>query len=515
MRKKLLALGLSVAMILGMTACGSEDAAKEPEVSKETSTVEVSQEESKAEESKAEVKEDPKELRLIMYGEMSPRREEFFEGVFHDKVLEDLNIDLEVEYLAWGALTGDVNNRLIAGEKFAYMHIPSETDQAQRGLCAEITQEDIDTYLPHHAEMRGDKGYECATVDGKIVAVPFGNKSYSANNKGITVHNNILNEVGWDYKDITTYEQLMDAFAAVHEKYPDMRIVHQPDQIIRGLDDTLYGKTTSGTYTYHVMFEEDNDDKVYSWYESEEFKTICDMAADWVELGYTKNDHLSDPSAARNDWNIGNCLTYAGVPGNMVEPGVKASMPEGTDLQIVTIGDLEHHYILDYDWGVSVSVAAKDDVPDYLRLFDWIYASQENYEFCIYGVEGTDWERNADGTITKLTSECMFEDWFLQAFCYHTYAPSISEETIARYESWDDGAKKSKVSGFAFDSSKVAAEKAAMDAIVTEYIHPIRLGYKSYDENFPEALELLKAAGLDAYMAEYQRQYSEWYAANR
>ena len=42
------------------------------------------------------------ELRLIFYGDMTARRDEFFKNEFHDAVLEDLNIDLTVEFLPLG-----------------------------------------------------------------------------------------------------------------------------------------------------------------------------------------------------------------------------------------------------------------------------------------------------------------------------------------------------------------------------------------------------------------------------
>ena len=41
------------------------------------------------------------------------------------------------------------------------------------------------------------------------------------------------------------------------------------------------------------------------------------------------------------------------------------------------------------------------------------------------------------------------------------------------------------------------------------------LGYVDYDENIDDCVAKLKDAGLDVVMAEYQRQYSEWYAANK
>ncbi len=512
MKKKLLAMLLSATMILGIAACGSEPAGTTSESKSAAATTESTP---AKEESKVEVKEDPAELRLVMYGDMGTRREEFFTGEFHERILEELNIDLAVEFLPWGAVNQEVLNRVMAGEKFMYQHIPLSQGHHEKGLCAEITQEQIQEYLPDYLKMRESKGFDFVTFDGKTIAVPIGNKVTGGNNKGITVRNDILNEVGWDYKDITSYEILLEACADVQEKYPDMRISWQADCIVMAMDEYLVGAPTDGltgsTQIVYTLPLED-DDKVYSTYESEAYKKLCDLSYEQRQLGLLKNDDFSDPQAAANDWSVGNCLLYNGTIGNIVEPGVKANMPETADLQMIMFDDLPRFTASDFDWALSVSIAAQEDVPDYLRLINWIYASKENYEFCIYGVEGKDWERNADGSIKKLTSEMMFDDWFLQAFCYHTYDSSISEETIAIYEAWDADAKKTKTAGFKFDGSSVAAEKSQIDAVVKEYVLPIKRGYEKYDEAFPAVLEKLKAAGLDKYVEEYQRQFSEWYA---
>ena len=94
------------------------------------------------------------------------------------------------------------------------------------------------------------------------------------------------------------------------------------------------------------------------------------------------------------------------------------------------------------------------------------------------------------------------------------YDPSIPEEKIERYEHLDDDAQISKKMGFVFDSSSVSTEVAAMSAVYTEYIEPIWMGFKDYDENIDEALQKMKEAGLDKYVAEVQRQFSEFYAEN-
>ena len=41
----------------------------------------------------------------------------------------------------------------------------------------------------------------------------------------------------------------------------------------------------------------------------------------------------------------------------------------------------------------------------------------------------------------------------------------------------------------------------------------VRNGFVNFDENYPAAVEKLKAAGIDEYIAEVQRQYDEFLAS--
>ena len=164
---------------------------------------------------------------------------------------------------------------------------------------------------------------------------------------------------------------------------------------------------------------------------------------------------------------------------------------------------------------MAISAAGQDKVNDWLRLFNWVYASQENYDFCVYGVEGKDYERDENGTITKLVTDNFFDDWFVSCTKYKQFDPSIPEEKVERYKNLDDDAQISKRMGFVFDSNNVTAEAAAITAVYDEYIKPMENGLLDYDENIDMVIEKLKKAGIDTYVEEVQRQFSEFYANNQ
>lgn len=106
MKKRFLAMVMSLVIAAGLLAgcgSGSKEAAGETNAASETEEAEQKNEDSaSAQEAEGASSNDNKELvelRLIFYGDMSSRREEFFKNEFHDAVLKDLNIDLTVEFL--------------------------------------------------------------------------------------------------------------------------------------------------------------------------------------------------------------------------------------------------------------------------------------------------------------------------------------------------------------------------------------------------------------------------------
>lgn len=519
MKKRAAAMVLSLCMAIGLLAgCGSDTSQK---VQNEETTAglesEAASDSSMAAADGTEAEKELVSLRMIMYGDMTTRREEFFKNEFHDAVLKDLNIDLSVEFLSWGAADNTIPTMLASGEAFAVWNIVSAFDWPSKGYLAEIDETLIEEHCPNLIRVRTENnGFECVKQDGKIYAIPFGCKPYAGRMQTFGVRNDILKDVGYEASEITTYEQLMEAIAAVKEKYPDIRVTRSSNAMINALNavtsDQLVS-TISGTQFVYVDELEDGD-TVYSLYESEMFKNLSTLMGEWVEKGYTLMDEISNPTQGAADWEAGNCLLMYGTPGALIDTSLQAVAPEA-ELALIKIGDFPFVKTADYDWGFSVSASDAENVDRWLDLFDWMYKDQDSYNFCVYGVEGKDWEYNEDGTIRKLVTDSFFDSWFMEAMEYVTYDASVSEEAIAQYEGNDDGSILSKTSGFSFDSSSVSAELAMMTAVWTEYLEPMAYGLLDYEENYDTAIAKLKEAGLDTYLEEYQRQFSEWYAANK
>ena len=127
-----------------------------------------------------------------------------------------------------------------------------------------------------------------------------------------------------------------------------------------------------------------------------------------------------------------------------------------------------------------------------MMWMNWIYKSKENYDFHL--------------------KDNMFYEWMFRNVNYMAFPDWYGKDSADMVSNWDKEAKYSKIYGFAFDESGVAAEVAQVNTVITQYVDPLRYGLINYDENIEMVLKELKKAGLDKIMEEVQKQFSAWKA---
>lgn len=524
MNKKIVAMMLTLVMTAGViSGCGGNaqeesSGSVSPESSAESSGGGEAEAGTK-EETEPEGQGETASLRLVMYGEAGSRNTEFFKNELHDKVMEDLNIDLKVDYVPWGA-NDQIATMCASGEKFAFMMtntLATFGTWAQSGYFSTFDEEMIKETAPAYLESRmGNNSFSASKYKGDIVLIPVGGNVYSSMYDNFNIRNDILNEVNWDVSDIRTYDDLVEAMKAVKEAKPDLALVKDVKHLVRGLD-SIYGDG--------AIFDEpspmelvavnlaDDSDEVISWLESDYFANLCHLTQDWYDMGFITVEHVTDQSIYETAYNNGQCLTGFGGVATIYHHGVSENGVEleNGDMRYLKLDDNPYFITKDYDWAWAVSSADQDNVENYMRLFNWIYESKENYMFALYGVEGTDYKYDENGQIQKVTQDDFLYSWLFKTLAYEPISdPQYDPAEVEEYMNVDSTAIISKRTGFVFDSSAVETEAALLTAIVQEKVKPIAYGISDYDTEFPGVLEELKAAGLDKYVEEYQRQFSEF-----
>lgn len=499
-KKNVLSILLAVLLAAGtMTACSGEP------TDSENSSGNSTNDSSKTDTTRME---ETTPIRIIMFGDTTPRRTEYMENELHDRVMEDLNIDLTVEFLPWDSQNPQL--MLAGGEDFATQSgmAGGFAQAVSKGWFAELTEEQINTYCPDLLKIREPHGLDAVKFNNKIYGVPIGNKPYSGENQVLMVREDLMEEAG--IEDITNIDELNAAFKAVKEKHPDYTMLVEP----RTFDGYLRGVINPGKamdmipgidYVYVDSLAE--DDKVYSYFESEAFKKHCEINREWNEMGIITADGMANPSQGIADWKAGRAFAYAGTAARIMEetPGLKANVPN-VKLKNIRLGDAPRTYFQDNN--VCYSISAESPHPEaYLMFLNWMFSSQEVYDFLAYGVEGKDYQLQGE-KVEKLVSDNFWDEWQIFNLTNGRYNVDVSDDFIESYKKWDDDAIASKALGFNMDTSMLSTELSMMDAVMSETIKPMALGFQEYNE---AAIQELKDAGLDKYMEEAQKQFSEWY----
>ncbi|MDF2926522.1 MAG: hypothetical protein K0R57_5436 [Paenibacillaceae bacterium] len=464
----------------------------------------------------------PKEtvkLKLVNFGDTTPRRTEFFNKDLHDRVLKELNIDLTVDILPWDSKNPQL--MIASGENFATFSSMAGafTDSIAKGWIAEIPQASIDKYCQDLNRVRAPYGFETFTFKGKIYGVPLGKVPFAGGFQTLMVRQDLLDEVG--VAELKTFGDLENAMKLVKAKHPDytmmtefnaqkdyLREVINPNQLMTSMKSTI----DDGQYIAYLD-SMSKDDKVYSWFESEAFKNLAAIHKNWKDAGYFSANDLANTSKLLADWKAGKALAYSGSAARPMEelPGLQKAVPNAK-LKLYKFGSMPLMYASNSNAGYIISIGGAKYVDRYLMLFNWMNKNQEIYDFLAYGIKDRDYVLEGE-RVKKLTADNFFDEWQIANTSYKRYATNISDEFIAGYKKNDEGAVKAKNFGFNFDASTLQSEIAKMTAVYQEKLKPIQYGFLEYDKYYPAAIKEMKDAGLDKYMAEMQKQFTAWYAA--
>jgi putative aldouronate transport system substrate-binding protein len=150
-----------------------------------------------------------------------------------------------------------------------------------------------------------------------------------------------------------------------------------------------------------------------------------------------------------------------------------------------------------------------------VKLFNWVYANQDNYDLFMYGREGIDYEKVDEQQIKYISDPVTgrpgyaFSDWMagnIKFIRLSVTAPQSSNDMLFTV---NEKAVDGVAAMFAFDASAVQTKYTDVQTQIQAVIAPIATGVMPYEENIANALEMLKAAGVEDLIAEFQRQLDE------
>lgn len=146
-----------------------------------------------------------------------------------------------------------------------------------------------------------------------------------------------------------------------------------------------------------------------------------------------------------------------------------------------------------------------------MKFLNWLYASQDNYLFALYGVEGKDYEI-VDGRLNRLINDDLFYEWMFRNRNYQLFTAEVDQGYIDTYEHWDDDAVYSASFGFRFNNENVKEIEARLIEVAQKHFVQLETGFVDFETEYPKAIQAMKDAGIDEYVAEVQRQLDAFLA---
>ena len=452
-------------------------------------------------------------LRLYFPGEKKPDTDMVWEQV-EELTKDRLNASFEVNFVPWNDYNDKISLLISSGDDYDYnfdgtwLMYPNMVNKGAYLDLKELAPE----YMPNYYASLEERGFlEPAIVDGKMYTVPW---TPVYNMKPFMTFNE--DDLGMTYdEEIHTMEDLDAFLQAAHGQFPDKYYVINTDAPLTQTGWMLYGKYQLAKWDFHSLtFSLDNDGKVelLPLEETEMFREIAQWNTKWVDDGIIPADALMNRDKYYNmskEFKLGQLSTmeYIYYDNRTADEAFKfyEMYPGQKYLARSPLDNLSC---------INVNAANPERM---LMFLDILATDQEVYDAVIYGIEGTTYVIQEDGSleypegIDVDTSNYM--DWSGQWGLWRDYYLKPSGARNAEhYEVNNEFASReefvvSPLAGFFADTEPIKNEMARRDAIFQEFALPILYGLvDDYDAAIDEYIEKQKEAGADVILEELQRQ---------
>ncbi len=164
--------------------------------------------------------------------------------------------------------------------------------------------------------------------------------------------------------------------------------------------------------------------------------------------------------------------------------------------------------------GSAMSIASNcENIDAVMSFLDALYSKTELADLCLYGIEGTNYNRLEDGTVEKIADTgYSFDTWATSNVMTVSLVNTDSADKKEQYASFNANTVPSILLGFVFDQAPVDAEVQACNAVKAEYQKMVEMGFAG-EEGLQEYSDALDAAGVQAVLDEINSQYAAFLAS--
>lgn len=271
---------------------------------------------------------------------------------------------------------------------------------------------------------------------------------------------------------------------------------------------------------------EDNTFTVIDGVASEHYKLYAKTMADWYKEGYIRSDIMSvDTSTLTMPKNgeITDTTYVFSCDPYLTEADQEAAIADaGMDMTYLPVEE-NASLILGGDTSYAIPYCA-DEPERAMMVLNAIYSQPDLYNTLIYGIEGEDYTKNADGTITTSyvgaspTADDSYgiQRWIIGSCKNALINNGTDPNYYADLEALEETARVNPFLNFTFDRTNVEGICASILNVYYEYGPQLDNGVAgdNWEELYNNYMAARKDAGIEELVTEFQNQLNAYIEAN-
>ncbi len=349
-----------------------------------------------------------------------------------------------------------------------------------------------------------DSGY----VGDQIYLLPAVRQGAQA--AGFSMRKDIAEELGVDLDKIYSLEDMHDVLMQAKEAHPELSPL-VPSWSQGGMCqpfalEWIYGELV-------VLNDLESEDVIFEClYETDTYKEFINAMYQWNQDGLIMPDALTT-----TDNNPIATIGFATF--NDIRPGKDLEDFTAHGQEVVSASITKPFSTTLFVRGMWAIPSASERPDKAMELYDLMLTDPEISQLFVNGIEGEHYVYTDDSkTFIRLPdgvtdSGYTSLDWAWPNSRITTLWEGAEPDLNEQKEEFMKNADISPAMGFAFSAENVMNEITACQNVASKYVNALKWGVVNPEEAYPKFIDELKTAGIDAIVADAQKQYDDWSAS--
>ena len=282
----------------------------------------------------------------------------------------------------------------------------------------------------------------------------------------------------------------------------------------------------AGAYNIHFLAYVNYYDDTFTvndYYASDMMQMNYRTVAEWHKKGYFHPD-IASLERTWPDWRANQTwrgdFIGMGADARDDKAASQASMQNGFETNVV-FNKENLEFVVDR-MGLTIPYTAQHPV-EAMQFINFLYSDEgaDAYNIFMYGLEGQHWDYNAEGV--AILAEGTYADvswnygswaWMWGSMMSALNTEDTSKEEMQSRRDSEKDAWRNPLSGFIFDTGPITTEFNMIQSVRNVYEGVLMRGYleDGWEDYYNEFMDKMQEAGIEAYLAELQRQITAYVA---